>query len=338
MSIVANVKVDDSAVEAVGNFFQLANWKKYIKKDGIVLKVNAVWDRIMPCCTTTPMVIDGVITQLKKAGFKDITIADGNTPAYMNAEKSFAVLGINNVAKKHNVKVINLSHGKFIPMKIKGKVVRDIRLSETLLNANHIITLPVMKTHGITKITGAIKNQWGCLPDIRHTFHVHVNTVLADINEFFKPKLTFAVMDAIFAMEGEGPKSGDPVVVGHVLASNDIVSLDSAAAEIMGFNPDEIEQIVSLENRGIGERNFKVVGDPLPKHNFKKAQQNLAITVEMKLRHTPFENFVFKTSFFEFLRVVTKIYYDIWFELKGRKHSREMMRTKYGRMWSSYLK
>src|SRR3990167_24641 len=95
---------------------ELANWEKYVKGKNLVLKVNVVWDKLYPSCTTTPMVIEGVLKVIqssKKVKPEKITIVDTDTAAIMSADVSFRIQGIEALAKKYSVEVVNLSHTTF---------------------------------------------------------------------------------------------------------------------------------------------------------------------------------------------------------------------------------
>ncbi|GAI64045.1 unnamed protein product, partial [marine sediment metagenome] len=59
-------------------------------------------------------------------------------------------------------------------------------------------------------------------------------------------------MDAVVAMEGEGPSAGDPIWLGTVLVSPDCVSLDVVASQMTGFKPQEILTSVDAMERGLG--------------------------------------------------------------------------------------
>jgi len=338
MGIVANVKVDDDAVKSTRKAMNLAHWKDYVKKGPIVLKVNAVWDRVRPGTTTSPMVIEGVLQELTEAGFKDITIVDTDTPAFMRADVSFKALGINKLAEKYGAKTVRLTTDGFVKVDFKhGKVLHKQKIAKTLYRAKTIITLPILKTHGITKMTAALKNQWGCIHDMRHNEHVHVDQAIADVNRFYKDKITFCVMDAIICQEGEGPKSGTPIIVGNVLAGHDLVSLDTVGATIMGYDPHEVKHIVYSEKSGVGSMDYTIVGDKIPRKNFKKPKQNMSIYVEMKLRETFLEHFLFRTKMFWFLRFITRVYYEVWDIFVGRPFSKKMLKTKYGKMIKEYV-
>ena len=352
MSLVSCVKVnqvstDPAAVfRAVRKAMELANWEKYVKGKNLVLKVNVVWDKIYPSCTTTPMVIEGVLKVIKnsqKVKPEKITIVDTDTAAIMRADISFKIQGIEKMAKKYGAKTVNLSQTEFkiIPFK-KALVLHKLKISRVLLEADTIITMPVLKTHSYSSMTGALKNQWGCIHDLRHNFHMVLHQAIADVNNFFKNKITFALMDGLFGMEGKGPKTGKPRKVGYILASPDRVSLDTAACQVMGINPRSVKHICFAQQVGVGSMKTKIVGDPLPKLNFEPAgQSNLVMATEMWLRHRgkwmEWLMFDAKSPFLLLLRWSAKVYYDLWYQFVGIKNVREMMKTNYGKMWQSYL-
>lgn len=352
MSLVSCVKVNQTSTNpevvfsAVKKAMELANWEKYVTGKNLVLKVNVVWDKIYPSCTTTPMVIEGVLKVLRSSQkFKNsqITIVDTDTAAIMRADISFRIQGIETMAKKYAAQVVNLSQTEFklIPFK-KALVLRHLKISKVLLEADTIITMPVLKTHSYSDMTGALKNQWGCIHDLRHNFHMVLHQAIADVNNFFKHKITFALMDGLFGMEGKGPKTGRPRKVGYILASPDRVALDTAACQVMGINPQSVKHITYAQQVGVGSMETKIVGDPLPKFQFEKAaKSNLVMATEMWLRRRgkwmEWLMFDAKSPFLLLLRWSAKVYYDLWYKLVGIKYVREMMTTNYGQMWAKYL-
>lgn len=353
MSVVSCIKVDQKSTnpemvfKAVKKAMALVGWEKYVKGKNLVLKVNVVWDKIYPSCTTTPMVIEGILKTIrssKKAQPKTITIADTDTAAIVRADLSFKIQGIENMAKKYEATVVNLSQTEFRDVSFsKALVLHRMRISKVLLDADTIITVPVLKTHSYSNMTGALKNQWGCIHDLRHNFHMVLHQAIADVNNFFKKKITFAVMDGLFGMEGQGPKTGNPRKIGYIFASPDRVSLDTVAAKVMGLDPKKIKHIAFAEKVGVGSMQTRIVGDKLPLFHFVPADRsNIVMGTEMWLRHLgpKMEWLMFdgKSPFLFILRWSAKIYYDIWYKLIGINNVKRMMKTNYGQMWQkSYL-
>lgn len=81
-----------------------------------------------------------------------------------------------------------------------------------------------------------------------------INEALVDINSVVTPK--FAVLDATVCLEGNAPKSGKPKIVNLILASQDIVALDTVASKIMGFNPTTIKSIINCAKDKLGNCNL----------------------------------------------------------------------------------
>jgi ferredoxin len=134
-----------------------------------------------------------------------------------------------------------------------------------------------LKTHTLTKLTGAVKNLYGSIPGgVKQMYHrdakgeKNFSNLLVDIYQNIKPELN--IMDAVIAMEGEGPSSGKPKNVKLLLASKNAIALDIAASELMGYSPKKIFTIKEAVKRKLGNYNIKIVGDlkKIPNLKFEK--------------------------------------------------------------------
>jgi uncharacterized protein (DUF362 family) len=159
----------------------------------------------------------------------------------------------------------------------KAKILKHFYLPKIIKEADLIINVPKLKTHTLVKITGAIKNLYGCIPGgVKQLYHRKAkgeekfSNLLVDIYQNIKPKLN--IMDAVIAMEGEGPSSGKPRKVGLLLASRNAISLDIVAAKLMGYNPKDILVIREAIKRGLGSYNVEIIGDlkEIPNLKFQK--------------------------------------------------------------------
>lgn len=349
MGKVACIKVSQTSADpktvfrAVKKAMELIRWESNVKKGSIILKINAVWDHLYPSCTTSPMVIEGILKVIlaeKKIKPDAITIVDTDTAAMMSADKSFRIQGIEALAQKYGVHLVNLTNTKFREIGFKGMVLTTLKISRILLEADNFITIPVLKTHSYSGMTGGLKNQWGCIHDLRLNYHMVLHQAIVDVNCFFKNKISFGLMDALFGMDGKGPKAGRPRKVGYIFASPDLVALDSAACKVMGLPIKDIKYIGLAEKAGLGSTKFSILGDSLPSYHFQPAtSSNIVMGAEMWFRHRgpQMEWLMFnpKSPVFLLLRWSAKIYYDIWYLFIGQKLAAKMMRTNYGRMWSS---
>jgi uncharacterized protein (DUF362 family) len=337
-SIVAVLPVTVSVQETVRHAMELADFKKHLEPGKpTCLKINLGWDLFIPGSITSPWVVEGVIQTLK----------DSCGPLYLvesdqvleNIEKAFRKCKLADLCKRYGVQWVNLSNLESVKVQVpNGKVFQSIEIPQILLDSQ-IVTIPVMKTHAKTQITGAIKNQWGCISKMRHNYHLVLSDALADINSVLKP--AFAVVDATIALEGNGPKSGHPRVVNKILASADIVAVDTVQAKMMGLDPSMIDHLQKCSERCLGTDRLEQIeleGDQdvlRTSLDFQPARHNLVSRIEELCRRSSFKWLVFDTPLFRLMLAGAKIWYLIWFYLgSGRRHWQRILQDpQYAPEW-----
>jgi uncharacterized protein (DUF362 family)/Pyruvate/2-oxoacid:ferredoxin oxidoreductase delta subunit len=124
---------------------------------------------------------------------------------------------------------------------LEGKVQKSFSVTGILDEIDCVISLPKLKTHQLMMYTGAMKNLFGLIPSLtKSPYHVRYPSresfasLIVDLNLAVKP--AYALMDAIIGMEGPGPGSGYPREIGLVLASSNLLAIDAAASEIIGYH------------------------------------------------------------------------------------------------------
>ncbi len=147
-----------------------------------------------------------------------------------------------------------------------GVVMSKTLLPETVLSVDKIIYLPKLKTHYITKMTGAVKSAHGLQVDQeREKFHREdLHHKLVDLLRAIRPHL--CIVDAITVMEGQGPAFGNPVRFDTIVSGPDPVAVDSVCASMIGFDPFEIPTIRIAHYDGLGQGDLKkidIVGNSL---------------------------------------------------------------------------
>jgi NAD-dependent dihydropyrimidine dehydrogenase PreA subunit len=135
------------------------------------------------------------------------------------------------------------------------------------------VSLSKLKTHMVTRMTGAVKNLYGCIPgQTKRLYHVTHPTafdfsqLLIDLNLLLKPRVRLHIMDGVIGMEGNGPRNGDPAAIGVLLFSTDPVALDTVMCELIGLDPMRVTTTGAGGRRGLGTHNkdeIEVVGDSL---------------------------------------------------------------------------
>ena len=142
---------------------------------------------------------------------------------------------------------------------------KRFEISSAVFDADIILNLPKFKTHGLTYITGAVKNLFGLIYGLNKSqWHLKARTkeefsdFLLDyysalLRGFEKPKTFIHLMDAIMGLEGEGPgASGRPKRIGALLAGQDAVSVDAVATRVVGLRLREALTVTLGEKRGLG--------------------------------------------------------------------------------------
>lgn len=133
---------------------------------------------------------------------------------------------------------------------------KQFHITDYLAEADAVIDLCKLKTHGLMAFTGACKNLFGAVPGTRKSeYHYRYQTheafanMLVDLCEWIKPRLSIA--DGIIAMEGNGPSGGTPRHMGAILASKNPHALDLAAAHLMNLGISEVPTLRAAFERGL---------------------------------------------------------------------------------------
>ncbi len=149
--------------------------------------------------------------------------------------------------------------------------IKHFTLANGVLDAEGVISLGKFKNHQLTRITGAVKNQFGCIPGLlKAEFHlklpdpVDFGKMLVCLTLSIRPRLY--VVDGIMAMEGNGPRSGKPVKLNVLLFSTDPVALDATMCRIIDLDPEYVPTMKPGKEWGLGTylpEEIELIGDPL---------------------------------------------------------------------------
>lgn len=217
--------------------------------------------------TTHPAVFSAVARALAQAGAR---LSYGDSPGIGNPRRTAATCGIMAAAEVLAIPLADFVTSRTVSFP-QGRLLKQLKLAAGALDADGIVSLPKMKTHALTRITGAVKNQFGCVPGfMKGEFHVKMPDidrfcqVLIDINLFLRPRLY--VMDGIEAMAGNGPRGGDPFPMRVLLFSTDPLALDAIFCRLIAIDPDWVPTLKTGHESGLGhyhDDEIEVVGDEL---------------------------------------------------------------------------
>ena len=185
------------------------------------------------------------------------SIVVGDNPglhSYGANEESFERAGLTEAAKGYYQNIGNDSQ----KVDFNPEFMPSVSLSRIVLDADIIISLPKFKTHGLSIVTGAIKNSYGFLPGAQKA-RLHraagcaerFHEMLVDVFRLRVPDLF--IVDAVVGMEGNGPACTDLRDIGLVLASDNGVALDSVIAQMMGLEPGRLRFLQKAKEVGLGD-------------------------------------------------------------------------------------
>ena len=225
------------------------------KEEKVLLKLNLVRGAAAERAVTThPAVAEALAGILREEGYGHL--AAGDSSGFGSPLKIMKDLGLEEAFRKYGVEMKEFREAVRTEFP-EGIHARQFMLAKDVLEADALISVCKMKTHALEHITGAVKNQYGCVQGFHkakgHTLYadpVSFARMLADLNRLVKPRLY--VMDGIVAMEGNGPTSGDPVPMGVLLLSADPVALDSVFCHLVHLDPELVPTNVQGEQMGLG--------------------------------------------------------------------------------------
>lgn len=265
-------EVDAAVKRGIG---LLGGIEKYIKKDEkILLKPNLVAaDPPERCSTTHFSVFRAAAELMKSAG---AIVSYGDSPAVHSPEAVARRCGIGQAADEAGVGLADFQSGREIVFE-EGKQNKKFIIANGVLDCDGLISIPKLKTHGFERITACIKNQFGCIPGtLKGEFHARIPDaisfakMLVDLNGYIRPRLY--IVDGIWAMEGNGPRSGNPRKLDVLLFSDDPIALDATICRMIGVKPEIVPTVTIGAEEGLGtfeEKDIELLGDPFDSFRVK---------------------------------------------------------------------
>jgi uncharacterized protein (DUF362 family) len=180
---------------------------------------------------------------------------------------------------------INLSEDKVVEVKFQTNTpLKRLYLPKTVLDADAVVDLALMKTHEFMAYSGAIKNLFGCIPSNRRIYlHPYLPEVFYRLYSLFKPQLT--IMDARTGIEGNGPTKGKPVKLDLILTGNDALAIDIASAKIMKLDWKQTYLDYIANKTGLREIDIRMEGLPIDSvaHRFEPPRIDLPVKAQIMI-------------------------------------------------------
>lgn len=253
--------------------------------DKVLLKVNLVSNKPPETAATTHPMVAQVLAEMLVAMGCQVWIGD-SPGGLFNPEtlkRTYKGTGMTEAAQNSGA-TLSYETGEVEVDNPDGVVLRKVSQSTMLQGMDKVISVCKLKTHGMMLYTGAVKNQYGTVPGTKKVeYHFRTpseddfaNTVI-DINLAAHPDLY--VMDAVMAMEGNGPTGGSPRKMGLIIAGADPFALDMVASHLIHIERDEIailrqgyrrglcpERLADIEILGENVDDFRIMDFKRPDH------------------------------------------------------------------------
>lgn len=239
-----------SVDRAFALFPQEISGKKVVIKPN-VLRTSKAEEHIV----TNPALLRAVIEKVEEMSPAEIVV--GDNPGLFNYgdnENGFKTTGLMAAAKGYYKNLGDSIHY----LAFNPDFMPEVGVSQEIMDADVFISLPKFKTHGLTVLTGAIKNSYGILPGVQKArLHQLAGTperfheVTVEVFRLRVPDLF--IMDAVVGMEGNGPASPDLREIGLVLAADNAVAMDAVVARMMGVDPARLRFLQKAKAIGLGD-------------------------------------------------------------------------------------
>jgi uncharacterized protein (DUF362 family) len=165
-------------------------------------------------------------------------------PGQVDSLTAMEANGIAEIARELGLEMIDLNRDERVRVQVEGAyVMPTFGVAKTAYEADVIVDLPVIKTHGRTGITCALKNMKGVLPgeEKKSTHRLGLDRAIVDLNRGIKPHLT--VVDALVGRSGTHTRPEDSVPLRCVVCGTDPVAVDAVCAALLGFSVGEIHHV-----------------------------------------------------------------------------------------------
>lgn len=199
--------------------------------------------------TTHPEIVEALIRYLKKNGFHNLVVMEGSWVGDLTSD-AYEECGYREICERYEVPFVDMQKEKAVCVEAGGM---ELHVGAFALKPDFLINVPVLKGHCQTRITCAMKNLKGLLPNTeKRKFHrLGLHEPIARLNLAIASD--FILVDSICG-DLSFEDGGNPILQNRILAGRDPVLMDSVCCSFLGVEPEEVEYIVLGEKLGAGSR------------------------------------------------------------------------------------
>ena len=216
-----------------------------VKGRRVLLKPNLVEYEAGTAINTHPLVVAGAAVAFLRAGASEVVVGEG--PGHRrDIEYLLLASGLDDHLRELGIRFVDLNHDDVRPARLRSHFtgLDELWLPVEVLTSDLVVSVAKLKTHHWAGMTSSMKNLFGIVPGAvygwpKNLLHAKgINESIVDINATVRSG--FSIVDAIVAMEGDGPIMGRPKPLGFVAMGCDPVAVDATCARIIGLDPGRL--------------------------------------------------------------------------------------------------
>lgn len=227
------------------------------RNETVLVKPNVMSQNTPEQHTVTHFaVVDALCRLLSDQGCR---IRIGDSEAFFEAgltRKAFRTTRLAQVAARYGAELVPFEEQPLVSVPTELDWLPTIHLPRAVLEADAVINAGKLKSHSGLRLSGALKNMFGCVPGgYKQRIHAwsrndfELSDVFCELHRIVRPSLS--VLDAVVSLDGGPAAIGRPVRTGRILASTNAAALDVVACRMIGYEPDEVTTLQRARARGL---------------------------------------------------------------------------------------
>jgi len=205
--------------------------------DRVLIKPNLVAP--FPHAVTDLKLLTSLVEQIRDCGGKPLI---GESSGFeFDTDTTFKILGINDLARRLNVRLVNFDKEEFVPIKLKGLHGREVKIPRIVIETDKLINIPKLKRHSLTKATIGIKNLFGLLDyNSRRQLHAFgLERGIFALGQTIVPDLVIVDGSVVTARAVYGKQTK----LNLLAASRNITAMDVFCCQYLKLNWQDVKHI-----------------------------------------------------------------------------------------------
>lgn len=190
----------------------------------------------------------------------------GDSPVIGDSYEIAKEAGIIDIVEKLDAKYVSFNTPVSVEF-TEGKIAKYFLMEKAVFDADVIINIPKLKTHGFVFLSAASKNLYGCLFE-KTKGHIQMpsrdlfSKMIVDLNQIIVPQIN--IVDGILAMEGDGPTNGIPRQANIIIAGTNAFATDAVVSKVIGLDPKTVPFLSEAHNQKLVDLdNIAIKGEPI---------------------------------------------------------------------------